>query len=305
MSKHLVIGGTGTLGTEITRRLLARGESVVCYSRDELKQKQLKAAMKSDRLWCVLGDVRDRETLFQHVPGVHTIFHVAALKHVDIAEDNPEEAVRTNILGSMNVADAAAAFQVPYCVLSSTDKAVDPVNVYGNTKAIAERVFLRRNEMGKRTRFSAYRWGNVLNSRGSVISAFAESLLNYQKVFLTSPEMSRFWIPIQDAVDFMLNTYQTSPTDRVSIPSIKSAALVEVVEAIAELLGIKGYGVEITGLRKGEKLHEVLLSQHANELSSADPSHRMTYEELKDILLPELVDYMPQYVVNTGVQCQS
>lgn len=292
--KHLVIGGTGTLGKALTRKLLAQGDSVICYSRDELKQKELKNEMRSDRLWCVLGDVRDREMLNRQMPDVHTIFHVAALKHVEVIEDNPEEAVKTNVLGTINVADAASAHNVPYCVFSSTDKAVDPINVYGMTKGISERILLRRNELAQKTRFSVYRWGNVIGSRGSVIHSFSKSLRDHRKVFITSPEMTRFWIKIEDAVDFMLGTYQTAPVNKASLPQIKSAALVEVIEAIAETLGIKGYSIETSGLRKGEKLHEALLSQHSYNFTSNQNEHRMTYSELKELLAPELEDYIPR-----------
>lgn len=256
--KVVIIGGTGTLGRELTRQLYDSAD-ITCISRDELKQKELSKDFPAVK--CVIGDVRGRECLKHPFKGADVVFHVAALKHVDTVEDNPVEAFKTNVTGTINVADVAVQCDVPYVVFSSTDKAVLPVNAYGHTKALSEKFLFAMNRKDQPTRFSVYRWGNVLGSRGSVIHLFAKSL-EEKRICLTHPEMTRFWIHIQDAVKFMLENYKTAPIDRALIPKMKAASVVRLADAIARFKGITDYDMEVIGIRPGEKIHEQLESNH-------------------------------------------
>jgi UDP-N-acetylglucosamine 4,6-dehydratase len=277
--KYLILGGTGTLGRALTKALLASEPNclITCFSRDELKQKDLAAELKDPRVSFTLGDIRDASTLWQAMMGVDTVFHVAALKHIDSLESNPEESVRTNILGTCNVADTAIRANVKHVVFSSTDKAVDPVNVYGMSKGISEKILLNRNKSQSITRFSVYRWGNVLASRGSALHYFAKTLKTEGKAYVTSPDMTRFWIRIEDAVAFMLNTYQTA--SGIMVPVMKSSYVTTMVEAIAALSGVPIYSTVLTGLRPGEKIHESILP----DLSSSDGPF-YTVSELQELV---------------------
>jgi UDP-N-acetylglucosamine 4,6-dehydratase len=289
--KYVILGATGTLGREIATRLLQKGDTrhVVCISRCELKQKQMASDFGQDpRLRFVLGDIRDPSSFATHLYGAHTVFHVAALKHIEVLEDNPEECIKTNIQGTLNVANAAIACRVPYVVFSSTDKAVDPINVYGMCKAISEKILLHKNVEQDTTLFSVYRWGNVVGSRGSAIHAFAKSLKEERTVRLTSPIMTRFWIRIEDAVSFILDTYQSGGRHEVMVPEMKASPVIQVISTIADLLGIDDFEVQDIGLRKGEKLHEVLRSQHHPMHVSSDSAPEYTRQELEDMIRPVL-----------------
>lgn len=285
---YLVIGGTGTLGRALISEISKDPDAEIrCLSRCELKQKELKAAFPKANLKCFIGDIKDKDSLWMPMHGVDRVFHVAALKHVDTAEDNPEETVKTNVLGTINVADIAELCGVRYCVFSSTDKAVDPINVYGMTKGISERILMRRNETQWITRYSVFRWGNVVGSRGSVIPAFAKTLREEGVAYVTHPEMTRFWIRIEDAVRFMLANYTHAPRGHVMIPDIRAASLTRMIEAIARVVGVEKYSIKEVGLRKGEKLHEVLISQHMGDITSASRAQIPT-EELIEMVKPVL-----------------
>lgn len=275
----LVLGGTGTLGQALTKRLLRDGKTVTVFSRCELKQKRMARDFASHpRLRFVLGDIRDPLALRRAFRGVELAFLVAALKHVDVLEHNPEEAVRTDILGVMNVADAAIEARTQHVLFSSTDKAVEPVNVYGMCKAISERILLQRNHDQNVTHFSVYRWGNVIGSRGSVIPDFVKSLTVYKKAYLTHPEMTRFWIRIEDAVEFMLEPFRTS---QPRIPTLKTATVRDVIDVTAELCGVRDYEIEITGMRPGEKIHESIVPG-----INSQTHERYTRDELRALLGP-------------------
>lgn len=263
--KYLILGGTGTLGRALTHELLKRQDtdSIVCFSRDELKQKDMQAEFDDERLQFILGDIREPSSLWAAMHGIDTVFHVAALKHIDVLELNPEESIRTNIIGTCNVADGAIRAGVKHVVFSSTDKAVAPVNVYGMSKGISEKLLLNRNRIQNVTRFSVFRWANVLGSRGSVIHYFARTLKNQKKAYITNLEMTRFWIRIEDAAQFMIDQYQNARG--VMVPIMKSAPVTDVVAAIAKATGVVQYDVEVTGVRPGEKLHEAILPEFTSD----------------------------------------
>jgi UDP-N-acetylglucosamine 4,6-dehydratase/5-epimerase len=290
--RYVVIGGTGTLGSTLIKMLLARREmhtqEVICFSRDELKQKKLKAEYPGDkRLKMVLGDIKDRESLRPVMMNADVVFHVAALKHIDSVEENPREGVNTNILGTINVAEIAMETWVPYVVFSSTDKAVEPINVYGMTKAVSERYLLNLNKDQTQTRFSVFRWGNVLGSRGSVIHHFVQSLKDTRSINLTHAQMSRFWIHIDDAVSFMLSNYLNASSSKVMIPKMKGSTVLELAKVTASVMGIQSFEIKDVGMRIGEKLAEVIDTDSEIRVSS-DTCPQFTRDELKALVGPML-----------------
>lgn len=298
--KHVILGGTGTLGRALTRKILENNPhaTVLCVSRDELKQKDVaKEFAHTGRFDCRLGDVRDMRTFESSLRGAEAVFLVAAYKHVDIAETNPEECIRTNVMGAINVADAATIHAVPYVVFSSTDKAVDPVNVYGFSKALAERLLLRRNGPGAYTKFSVFRWGNILGSRGSVLHSFAESLTQNKAAAITHMDMSRFWMNIDDAAGFMLENYANASEAAPVLPEVKAAPVVKVIATMAKILKVHQYDLLNVGIRPGEKIHEVLTSQH-----SKNPIASNTHEQYSD---DELESCLRRAMNQEGILCPS
>lgn len=283
--RSLVLGGTGTLGTATIKRLIELGHNPICFSRNEAKQKELHSQFK---IPCVIGDIRDKNSIDKAIKNynVDSLFHFAALKHVDTMEIFPEESVKTNILGSINVFDSAEEHSLRYCVFSSTDKATDPINVYGNSKAIAEKIALRRN-LYSQTVFNVYRWGNVIGSTGSILPVWAKNIQEGKEIILTHQEMTRFWIKIESAVNFMLSNFMLR-SNLVRVPSLRSAKLVDTITALEDIIGKRAI-VKITTPRLGEKLHESLVSMHDNydQIDSFDPKFLMSVEEIKDFLKDE------------------
>ena len=276
----LVIGGTGTLGSNLLARLSPEHD-VTCISRDEQKQQ----AMKRDypRVKFALGDIRDPSSIERFFDGMQLVFHVAALKHVDVVEDNPQEAIKTNIYGTINVADAAMRYDVPHVIFSSTDKAVLPINVYGMTKGISERYLHSLNDIQTSTKFVVYRWGNVAFSRGSVIHSFASTLQLKGEVNITDERMTRFMIHIDEAVEFMLSNYRSAGRTEVMIPPMKAAKVVDLARATASVLNIDKFDVKIVGIRPGEKIHECIESNHDFCVRS-DTAPQFTDQELRDMV---------------------
>lgn len=279
--KVVLLGGTGTLGTALTERLVGRAD-VTCFSRGELAQKTLQARFPDVRM--VIGDVRDCDAVGRVMRGADVAFLLAAIKHVEVAEANPVETIKTNVTGAVNVGEAALDHGVGHVIYSNTDKAVLPITTYGYSKALAQNVLLALNGKGD-TRFSAFNWGNVLASRGSVIHTFVKCLQGGLVVPITHPEMSRFWLTIDAAADFMLANYRTAPTDRAMIPPVKAAKVVRVVESIARLMGVGTFALATTGLRGTEKIHEVLESTHDGCLRS-DTCEQYTDAELDALIGP-------------------
>lgn len=277
--KIVIVGGTGTLGNALVEALT--GHELVVFSRDELKQQQMKAKWPGIRY--VIGDIRDKMSLRPVVAGADVVFHVAALKHVDVLEQNPTEAIKTNVLGTINVAEACMEGGVRHVVFSSTDKAVTPINTYGMTKAISERYLLNLNAQQDRTRFSVFRWANVMGSRGSVVHTFAASLRESGEVKITDPRMTRFWLHINDAVRFMLDHYENASLTEVMIPRMKSSTVLELAEATRKAVGVDKMAVSFCGIRPGEKIHETMFSSHDYCLRS-DTAERYTEDELVDLI---------------------
>jgi UDP-N-acetylglucosamine 4,6-dehydratase/5-epimerase len=289
IKKIVVIGGTGTLGQAIVKEALEHYDKahVVVVSRDEHKQALMSKRFPTVEF--VIGDVRDSESFAEHLAFADIVYHVAALKHVDIIEKNVNEAVLTNYHGTVNVAKSCIDYNVPYMVFSSTDKAIDPINAYGYSKALAEKYIYSLNSTKKYfTKFSVFRWGNVLGSQGSAIPYFIKTLKNEQRVYLTSEQMTRYWIPIEWAVQYMFIAYdRASSTQAMIPPNMKTAKVTDIVSALAKLLEVPVYKKIITGLRPGEKMHESMISIHSNEhYEDSNTGARYSEEELEQMLLP-------------------
>lgn len=256
----LITGGTGSFGKECARILLAefKPEKVIVFSRDELKQHEMReAGFSQPNLRYFIGDVRDKERLQRAMDGVDVVIHAAALKQVPACEYNPMEAIKTNILGTANVVEAALETNVSKVMALSTDKAVSPVNLYGATKLAAEKLTVQSNAYsGERpTRFSCVRYGNVIGSRGSVVPIFLRQRVN-GKLNLTDERMTRFWLSLEQGVRFVLHCVELMQGGEVFVPKLPSTRVADLAKVIAP-----DAEVEIVGIRPGEKLHEVLISE--------------------------------------------
>jgi UDP-N-acetylglucosamine 4,6-dehydratase len=255
----LVTGATGSFGTAFMRAVLARHDvaAIRAFSRDELKQSELRFALPDERVRWLIGDVRDRDRLRLATRGVDVIIHAAALKQVPACEYNPFEAVQTNIMGAENVISAAIDNDVPLTIALSTDKAVNPANLYGATKLCAEKIVAQANAYaaGTRARFASVRYGNVVGSRGSVVPIFKRQALE-GAITITDERMTRFWITLDEAVEFVLSCLPLVQGGETFVPKIPSMRVVDMARAIAPEAELR-----VVGIRPGEKLHEVLLTE--------------------------------------------
>lgn len=255
----LVTGGTGSFGKKFIEIMLREYHParLIVYSRDELKQHEMRVSgFNHDSLRYFIGDVRDESRLTRAVHGVDIVVHAAALKQVPACEYNPMEAIKTNILGSSNVVEAALDAGVKKVLALSTDKAVNPINLYGATKLAAEKLFVQSNAYagGMATRFSCVRYGNVVGSRGSVVPIFLQQRQN-GKLSITDARMTRFWLTLEQGVRFVIRCIEQMQGGEVFVPKIPSMKIVDLARAIAPQAELN-----IVGIRPGEKLHEVLIS---------------------------------------------
>ena len=263
----LITGGTGSFGKEYVKILLGRykPKRLIIYSRDELKQYEMEKIFHEDCMRYFIGDVRDRTRLMQAINEVDYVIHAAALKHVPAAEYNPIECIKTNIYGAENVIHAALAKNVEKVIALSTDKAANPINLYGATKLCSDKLFVAANNIAgsQRTRFSVVRYGNVVGSRGSVVPFFNE-LTNKTADHLpiTDERMTRFWITLQQGVDFVLKNFERMHGGEIFIPKIPSIRVVDLAKAMAPKIPYK-----IIGIRPGEKLHEVMCPSDDSHLT--------------------------------------
>lgn len=255
----LLTGGTGSFGQEFVRHYLETNEDCLIriFSRDELKQVEMARRFGNDeRLRWFIGDIRDRSRLRRAMTDVDVVVHAAAMKQVPVCEYNPAEAVKTNVIGAMNITECCLDAGVPKAIALSTDKAVNPVNIYGATKLCMEKIFIHGNAYAGRqdTRFAAVRYGNVVGSRGSVIPLFLEQA-ETGVMTLTDLRMTRFWISLPQAVDLVLRAMDEMQGEEIFVPKIPSMRIIDLARAIREDAMIKEIGI-----RPGEKLHEVLLT---------------------------------------------
>ena len=298
----LITGGTGSLGQALTKRLLEMdAHAIRIFSRNESKQIEMENNIKDDRIRFFLGDIRDLQRLTRATEDVDLVFHAAALKHVPKIEYNPFEAIKTNVVGSQNVIDACLTNDVEKVVCVGTDKAVSPLNTYGATKLLMEKLFVAANNYlnpeKHRTIFLAVRYGNVLGSSGSVIPKFIEQIKTNKPVTITDPKMTRFSITMDEALDFIFNATKIGKGSEVFVPKLRAYNIIDVKNALTELLS--DTGEKIMGIRTGEKLHETLINQDeiryawefknmymiANPLYSlfADKNIKEHYQEIKKI----------------------
>lgn len=254
----LITGGTGSFGKAFTKFLLEGTEvkKLIIFSRDELKQYHLEKELADPRLRCFIGDIRDLLRLERAFAGVDVVVHAAALKQVPALEYNPMEAVKTNIIGSQNVIEAAIDQKVSKVLLISTDKAAHPANLYGSTKLCAEKLFISANSYAKSTtHFGVVRYGNVIGSRGSIVEVLLKNK-NNSKVSITDLEMTRFWIDLKQACELVTFALEQLEGGEMFIPKIPSMRLVDLFDAI-----VPNAEKEVVGIRLGEKIHEVLLTE--------------------------------------------
>lgn len=278
--KVLITGGTGSLGTALTKKLLeTEVDTIRIYSRDEWKQIQMKAKFSDKRLRFFIGDVRDKERLSRALEDVNVVVHAAALKHVPIAEYNPFEAVKTNVYGTQNLIDGCLENNVEMALAVGTDKAVSPLNTYGATKLLMERLFVSANyyKGNHNIKFSCVRYGNVLGSRGSLVPTMMEQALGGKKITITDPEMTRFNITINQALSLIIRALQKGSGGDIFVPKLKAYKVKDMRDAVLELLKSKNE-VQLISVRPGEKFHESLIIK--DEI-------RNTYENKEDYVIFE------------------
>ena len=288
----LVTGGTGSFGRKFVQRLLKDDEvsKVIVFSRDELKQFEMQSYVNSPKLRYFLGDVRDFQRLKQAATGVDVIVHAAAIKQIAAAEYNPMEAIKTNILGAENIVNVAIENNVSKVIALSTDKAANPANLYGATKLCSDKLMVAGNILaGKQSvRFAVVRYGNVLGSRGSVIPFFKEQIKNGY-LPITDINMTRFWLTIDEGIQFVLDSLSRMHGGEIFVPKIPSFKVVDVATVISPDTPIK-----IIGIRPGEKLHEVMITED-------DSEYTLEFKDYYAILAPFLINSSVYNSIGTKV----
>ena len=313
----LITGGTGSFGTAFTKRLLDDGtfREVIIYSRDEFKQYNLKQALTrrygpeaTRKVTFVIGDVRDRQRMRQAFSGVDYVVHSAAMKHVPICENQPFEAVKTNILGAENVIETAMECGVKKVVALSTDKAVHPINLYGGTKLVSDKLFIAANGYlnAKNTIFSIVRYGNVAGSRGSIIPLFQKLIQSGETSLpITDTRMTRFWITLDQGIDLVMKALQEAKGGETYISKIPSFHVTDLAKAI----GGEDIALREIGIREGEKLHEVMITADDSSRTYEYDQHYIIYPQLawwdpKSGLFPGGVKIKPGFEYNSGANSQ-
>jgi UDP-N-acetylglucosamine 4,6-dehydratase/5-epimerase len=294
----LITGGTGSFGKQCVKILLNRYQplKILIYSRDELKQYEMDQEFMSSNIRYFLGDVRDRDRLTLAMRGVDYVIHAAALKQVPAAEYNPMECIKTNINGASNVIDAAFASDVKKVIALSTDKAANPINLYGATKLVSDKLFVAANNLAgdRQTRFSVVRYGNVVGSRGSVVPFFQKLVQEgATEIPITDERMTRFWITLQQGVDLVLSGFSRMQGGEVFVPKIPSMRVMDLATALAP-----GIPTKLVGVRPGEKLHEVMCPGDDSRLVLEFPDH---YVIRPSITFAKAVDYSVNALGEKGI----
>lgn len=269
----LITGGTGSFGKSFVRTILEKYQpkKLIVFSRDELKQFEMQQEFNADVMRYFIGDVRDADRLRQAMRGVDYVVHAAALKQVPAAEYNPMECIKTNVHGAQNVITAAIENEVEKVIALSTDKAANPINLYGATKLVSDKLFVAANNLsgGHKTRFAVVRYGNVVGSRGSVVPFFKKLISQgANELPVTDNRMTRFWITLSQGVDFVLKSFYRMQGGEVFVPKIPSSRIVDLAEAIAP-----GTPIKIVGIRPGEKLHEIMCPADDSHLTLEFSDH--------------------------------
>ena len=269
----LITGGTGSFGKKYTEILLKKYKpnKIIIFSRDELKQYEMAQQFTNSCMRFMIGDVRDLNRLKKAMYGVNYVIHAAALKHVPIAEYNPMECIKTNIYGAQNVIDACLECGVEKIIALSTDKAANPINLYGATKLASDKLFVAANNIRglRNTQFSVVRYGNVLGSRGSVVPFFKKLIAQGAKELpVTEKDMTRFWITLEEGVNFVLKNFARMQGGEIFVPKIPSMKMMDLAKSMAPHLGIN-----IIGIRPGEKMHEVMVPKDDSHLTLEFKDH--------------------------------
>jgi UDP-N-acetylglucosamine 4,6-dehydratase len=298
----LITGGTGSFGKQFVRSILKRyaPKKIIIYSRDELKQFEMAQKFNNRCMRYFIGDVRDLSRLQKAMVGVDFVVHAAALKHVPIAEYNPMECIKTNVMGAQNVIDACLSNKVENTIALSTDKAASPANLYGASKLVSDKLFVAANNLSgeHNIKFSVVRYGNVLGSRGSVIPYFKKLIEDgVTSIPITEPNMTRFWITLQEGVEFVLKNFERMQGGEIFIPKIPSMKMTELAKAIAPNLP-----QDIIGIRPGEKLHEVMCPTDDSHLTLEFDDH---YVIRPSITFSAPVDYFTNALGENGTTVEA
>lgn len=293
----LITGGTGSFGKKFIKMLLDRykPKKVIVFSRDELKQFEMQQIFNSSAMRYFIGDVREEARLKQAMYGVDYVVHAAALKQVPAAEYNPMECIKTNINGAQNVINAAIECGVKKVIALSTDKAANPINLYGATKLASDKLFVAANNLvgERKTRFSVVRYGNVVGSRGSVVPFFKKLVADGATTLpVTHTDMTRFWLKLEDGVDFVLKNFERMQGGEIFIPKIPSMRIMDLVQAIAPEIK-----TEIIGIRPGEKLHEIMCPLDSYYLTLEFKDH---YVIKPTINFTQVIDYTKNAIGELG-----
>ena len=258
----LIAGGTGSFGNAVLRRFLTTDiKEIRIFSRDELKQDDMRKCYNNDKLKFYIGDVRDKNSIDDAMRGVDYVFHAAALKQVPSCEFYPMQAVKTNVIGTENILNSAIAAGVKKVIALSTDKAVYPINAMGISKAMMERVIVSKGRNVKDTMIACTRYGNVMASRGSVIPLFIDQVRNGKPITITDPNMTRFMMSLDDAVDLVLFAFENGESGDVFVQKAPAATVELLVSTMKNILGVPDHEVKTIGTRHGEKLYETLLTK--------------------------------------------
>ncbi|MGE7760002.1 SDR family NAD(P)-dependent oxidoreductase [Peribacillus sp. NPDC097895] len=279
----LVTGGTGSWGYELVRQLLEYEPSEIrIFSRNESNQFTMKQEFDNNpKLHFIIGDVKEKEALLEACQGVDYIFHLAALKHVPVCEDQPIEALKTNVTGTQNVIEAAISCNVHSVINISTDKASNPSNFYGLSKAMAERLIIHANTLNTKTRFVCIRGGNVLGTNGSVIHVFKKQIKEKGKIGITDLNMTRFFLTIQEAIKLVFKATFESVGGEIFVMKMPSCKIIDLAEVLIEASNKVDVEVDVLGIRPGEKLHEILLSEYESTTAIA-------YDDEYYVILPAI-----------------
>lgn len=262
-TRILVTGGTGSFGNQFVDYILKNysPKEIIIFSRDEKKQYDMRNRLKDPRVRFLIGDVRDRESVFKVMKGIDYVFHAAALKQVPTCEFFPLEAIKTNIIGTSNVLDAAEDYEVKKVVVLSTDKAVYPINAMGMTKALLEKLMVAKARVSDdETVFCGVRYGNVMYSRGSVLPLFAEQIQKGQPLTVTNPNMTRFLLPLPIAIDLVLHAIENGGNGDLFVRKSPAATIKTIAQAMLDIFE-SSVGIKVIGIREGEKVHETLVTQ--------------------------------------------
>lgn len=281
-TRILVTGGTGSWGYELIRQLLPQDpKEIIVFSRNESTQVAMQRSFEDSRLSFCIGDIRDREALIRASEEVDYVFHLAALKHVPVCEEQPYEALKTNVVGTQYVIEAAIENKVKKVIYISTDKAANPSNFYGMTKAIGEKLIVHANLLRTDTKFVCVRGGNVLGTNGSVIHLFDKQIHEKNQISITDMAMTRFFLTLEEAISLLFKASEESVGGEIFVMTMPTCKILDLADVLIEASGKTGVGIVETGTRPGEKIHEILLTEFESQTT-------VLYDEEYLVILPTL-----------------